>query len=382
MALLDGITELIGFETLAGMVTELEEKLDRDFPAIRLFEEHGKQLDVGTDPRGNEIVVLDREINTRDMPAMGTPDAPSIRTKAPGRGQRYEAMAHVAIHDVIPIKALKRTRRTGELLPNAPGIVRDRVTALVRKAMRAKNFFATRVLTPTGVVMNSTNFPDSDITYTLAAPEITTNAIVAASSIADPTVKFFSDNYTGSLHDIAEAMNNRSAYEPNLIIGRRKLYSALRGLDQINELIAGSALVAQQLRNGPLQAGFNGSGNVENWWMWNQFFQTLSGVVNPTKTAVQYWPDEDDIVALPSPEELENVLGWATGVVDVPENTIGFEGEIAEMSGEREGIAVYAYLPDPDPVVIKIVCRCSFFYYPTNPDAVQYVSNVVAGDIS
>lgn len=382
MPYLDALTEIIGVETIGGMVTEMAEDMATGFPAVALFEEFGQELDRGEDAQGNDIVVWDREINTRDMPAMGTPDAPSIRTKGPASGQRFEAMAHVAIHDVIPLKALMRTRATGELRANAARQIEKRVRKLVDKALRAKNFFAARIMTPAGVVMNSTNFPDSDISYTLQAPEIATNAIVSAQSIADPTTRFFSGTYQGSLHSIADALNNNAAYEPGCVIGRRKFSTALRGLDEINELVAGSALVAQQLRTGPLGAAFNGIGNVENWMLWEQFFHTLSGSVNPTKTPAKYLPEEDDIIALPPLEALSNVLGWARGSVIVPEEALGFGGEIAEMGGEVEGLAVYAYIPDPDPVSLKIVCRASFFYFPLQPGAVQYVSGVCSGVIT
>ena len=381
MALLTALEEFLGVEKLDGMVTELAEDANA-YPAIDLFERYGLKLGLGQDAEGNEVVCWDRDINTRDLPPLGTADAPSIQVSTGGRGQRFETMAHVAISEVIPVKALLRTRALGELTPNAPKMLDRAVKKLVAKVMRAKNLFATRILTPAGVV--STVFPGSDVAYTLAAPEILTNAIVAAQSISDPTTRFLSSNYTGSLHSIADAMNNRSAYDPDLILARRKFYTAFRGLNEINALADNSSVALDQLRRGPLANAFNGIGNIENWWRWEQFFQTLSGVVNPTKTAVKYLPEEDDLIALPPLEELTNVLGWAMGTQDIPESAYGYEAaeSLVAMNGQKEGIAVYAYDPDPDPVRIKIVCRCSFFYYPINPDAVQYVSDVVAGDIS
>ena len=85
----------------------------------------------------------------------------------------------------------------------------------------------------------------------------------------------------------------------------------MKGNTQLREWLRGNPIALSLLMQGKTRDALNGMGGIDNWWQWDEFFQTETGSVNPTKTANYFIPDEDAAIMLPATDRLMDYLGWA-----------------------------------------------------------------------
>lgn len=372
------LQQLWGVDRIAGMVDQFVEDQVAGLQGLNLFRSSARSLDVSEDDEAK----WESRRHSRTLPPAGSPDAPSIGRSKSNASRESTPLISIAFHRYIRLRHfLYRERDLGSLRPNAEARLGRLILDGVRELARAANFACMTILTPGGVVVGPTTMPGSEESYTYNYAAIGTNAltVAAGNTVKNPATLFLSGDHVGSIGNIRDEFEGLCGMPPGLFIARGAFYRGVRGNTEFKDWLRGHPTARDFVERARMGDALMDVEGIREWLQWDEFYTTEAGTVSPTVTRAYYLPAEDAIV-LPPRENLEDTLGWAEGLIDVPDSAYGFEGSAIQRAGSvREGMTIYAYpAPDPDPPRLKVVFRYQFVPVVLNEDSVLYVNDLAA----
>ena len=364
---------LLSVPTLLELVEQFPSFTD-PLPFTRLFS-MGESQDLDGD-----LVIYEKIQNDRRLAAVRGHSAEPFAASEPDSILVKQGTIQSAEKETITAERLFLRGGGGVLLKsNADQVVVRAVRRIISRLLRTREYVAATLLqSAAGVALTSANtaFVANAITVTNTVNIQGGLQTVAAPTTWDiATTKMLSA--AGQLLTFKRTMENNGFRPARFIMNQRTEAAIVGNLEAQTWLTANGAstmtIINRALETGPRIQGnassanrddafeanaFSGLGGVRNWHTWDHHY------TNGAAAVTRYLADGIGIML---PEELDEVLGFAEGIVFIPsdEPVIGDAEQAAELFSARNGINVYAYRPEGTTSVV-IVGVDSFLPYVKN----------------
>lgn len=258
-------------------------------------------------------------------------DSPHIQVAPSTVIPRASAMAHIKVYKDLPAGMLLDRRAPGQMGADERVQLNNALTDLEILIGNAKERMCALLLSTGKITVNTTNFPGSQIAFTVDFSSGNGSYTVTA-SWATPTTKILSDE----LVDLERAFRDASAKELGRLIGNAGIKQYLLQNTEVQSF-AVQQLGAQVLQGGPNNLGKVLPGLSIGGYDWEQ----ADGVYKPEGGSVtRYWGD-NVVAALPA-GDLRDTLAMAEGHGYVPQTSIA-QGVGAGAIRKAPSRGMYAY---------------------------------------
>lgn len=284
---------------------------------------------------------------------IGAPDTPSKTLVEMTRARKITPLAYIKVNKKVKGRRIFLTDRgPGQMKADAPGAVAREIYDAKVQIEKTMEYFAINALLGS-VVVNSTNIPNSDVTFTLTFSvqtfSYTVSWALASTSIgSDP-------------NELPLAKTNfmlTANFPLKTLLFNQSVTNMFIGNDEVREWFERTLPGVQIAEEGALKR-FSAVDLVQ----YDGFYKTSGG------TATKFIPDKRAI-GLPEKQNIDEycVMGLGRGII--PQKAIGMESDMLMGVAPQPGWYGYTTLED-DPVVLKIVIGNIFLPIVTFPSAIM-----------
>lgn len=290
--------------------------------------------------------------------------SPSKAVKGPDKQPEYIGLAHIKVHHSFNAADLFTMRSPGELSDNAANEIAKIRGQLRNRVKLAKERLCAMAMRGS-IVINSTNFPETEHAITITRAVTTTTA--QSASWALPATKIVTDDVQDWRNDI----RNATGFELARLLFNCKVTGYLLQNTQVIDWISKTQRGVNTFETAMLGA----AGGVPAWEEYNGFYKPEGGSVTP-------FIADDEVFALPADGVLRQICRMIEGYGEIPVNAIGGPGGGGAVAGAVKagapGIFEYALPLDGDPPGIKIVVGWYGMPLIKLPTAIGYQASVIA----
>lgn len=298
--------------------------------------------------------------SSRALAPVTLPTSPSPITNPQTKANRGSAMILAREARLITWDRLFLDRHMGELKDNAGAVIRDELEDMSIELQKTVEYACANVLTTAGLVVNATNIPGSDATFTL--------------TFTPNTYTFTNDWATVGTGIISQEM---PAVQANVISAsglpaRRAILNDVTSQyllqnTEVQKFLANQQWAVNFLRSDVSAFGedpLRGVRAADVTWAVNAYgYQNVGG------TFTRYTPSNKVIFL---PDDLTQVLGFAEGRVAAPESIFSPAPDVG-INGDLRGLVAYAVRSD-DPVGVKLIAVRHFLPILMFPKAVTFAT--------
>lgn len=280
--------------------------------------------------------------------------APATAVANNSRKLRTVVLADVKLKKFIPEARLFAERYAGGLRPNAPAVIADEQTALLKRINYSRELFAAKVLQSGG--FDASVITGNELDFTLDFSVQTANSqaswATASTSIVGTEVPTAKDTFY-----------NNCRMECGQVIVDKEVHQNLRNNTSVQTWFA--PLQNADMRRlqadkivGAESGGFELDGL--NWQVNRAGYGASGSLTRYLATGHAIW--------LPHDDELADVLKYAEGYGAIPRQAIGAENGIISVAPQR-GAYSYATMSE-DPVGVNLYAGAVFAFVVAFPQAV------------
>lgn len=304
-------------------------------------------------------VEWDREDFDRALAPFGSVEAPAIRQFGQNRDLFVTPMADVSIDRFLSAqKIFVDQRGNGELRPNAEAMINRAVVTLRNKGLRVAEYMAAELIfNKTGLTVDSTTVPGSDVTFTIDPGTTDVNASASWATAGTDIL--------GDIRSAADTHVQNCGMEAARALHNRDVLGYLTNNTDIQGWFQRTTEGIDFIRNsGPSRNALQAQGGLASVPGW---FQHDHGYV-PEGGSFTKFIANDFLALLP---ETNSFLGFAQGGIAIPPTAIG-RSEVGAAAGEVDvvfGPVTYAIWQE-EPLGVRIIHKWRFICVILLPECV------------